>query len=178
MQINPEGLIPIAAGIVAWMAATGFYVPSKDPGKAEIWRLTYGPKLKIIAPIVVVFGLLQLVNFFGGKSTVPRHEPGVSRRVESICNEINKKAPFIIDSNTRFDGAGVGPGNKITFIYTLTNMEKSALTDQVKHQIKKDVRQNIANNVNYKIFRDEGVSVVFLYMFPDAEEALRFTISF
>jgi hypothetical protein len=65
MAINPEGLIPILGGVFAWLAATGQYKPSKNPVKWEAWRLVWGPKLKILAPIVIIFGIAQLLGFLG-----------------------------------------------------------------------------------------------------------------
>jgi len=65
MTVNAEGLIPIVGGIFAWLAATGRYNPSKDPVKWEAWRLAWGPKLKILAPIVILFGIAQFTGFLG-----------------------------------------------------------------------------------------------------------------
>ena len=63
MSINLEGLIPLFGGIYAYLMATGRYNPSKDPVKGEEWRLRWGPKLKILAPIVILFGIAQLLGF-------------------------------------------------------------------------------------------------------------------
>jgi len=60
MQINPGGVILILGGIFAWLVATGRYNPSKDPVKGEAWRRQWGPKLTILAPIIILFGVLQL----------------------------------------------------------------------------------------------------------------------
>jgi hypothetical protein len=65
MTINPEGLIPIIGGIFAYLMATGRYNPSKDPIKWEGWRLRWRPKLQILAPIVILFGVAQLLGFLG-----------------------------------------------------------------------------------------------------------------
>ena len=62
MTINPEGFIPIFGGVFAWLAATGRYNPSKDPVKGEEWRLKWGRKLKILAPLVILFGIVQLLG--------------------------------------------------------------------------------------------------------------------
>lgn len=62
MQINLEGAIPILGGLVVWLAATGRYHPSKDPARGEAWRRQWGPKLKILAPIVILFGVLQFLG--------------------------------------------------------------------------------------------------------------------
>jgi hypothetical protein len=63
MVINPEGLIPIIGGTFAYLLATGRYNPSKDPIKWEEWKLRWGPKLKILAPVVIVFGIAQFLGF-------------------------------------------------------------------------------------------------------------------
>lgn len=62
MQINLEGAIPILGGLVVWLAATGRYHLSKDPARGEAWRRQWGPKLKILAPIVILFGVLQFLG--------------------------------------------------------------------------------------------------------------------
>lgn len=63
MAINPEGLIPIIGGVFAYLMATGRYNPSKDPVKWEEWKLRWGQKLKILAPLVIVFGIAQFLGF-------------------------------------------------------------------------------------------------------------------
>jgi len=65
MVINPEGLIPIIGGIFAYLMATGRYNPSKDPVKWEKWHLRWGKTLKIIAPIVILFGVAQFLGLLG-----------------------------------------------------------------------------------------------------------------
>ncbi len=63
MAINPEGLIPIIGGVFAYLMATGRYNPSKDPVKWEEWQFRWGPKLKILAPIVILFGVAKFLGF-------------------------------------------------------------------------------------------------------------------
>jgi len=65
MAINPEGLIPIIGGVFAYLMATGRYNPSKDPVKWEEWKLRWGQKLKILAPLVILFGVAQFLGFLG-----------------------------------------------------------------------------------------------------------------
>jgi len=45
--------------------ATGRYNPSKDPVKWEEWLRRWGPMLKILAPLVILFGVAQLLGFPG-----------------------------------------------------------------------------------------------------------------
>ena len=63
MKINLEGLIPVFGGVFAWLIATGRYIPSRDPEKFEQWRLKWESKLKILAPLVILFGIAQLLGF-------------------------------------------------------------------------------------------------------------------
>ena len=65
MAINPESAIPIVGGVVAYLMATGRYNPSKDPIKWEAWRSRWETKLKILAPIVILFGIAQFLGFLG-----------------------------------------------------------------------------------------------------------------
>jgi len=63
MNLDPEGLIPIFGGVFAWLIATGRYTPSRDPEKFELWRQRWETKLKILAPLVIIFGIAQLLGF-------------------------------------------------------------------------------------------------------------------
>jgi hypothetical protein len=65
MTINPKGMIPIIGGSLAWLLATGRYSPSKDPIIGEAWLRRWGPVLKILAPLVILFGVAQLLGFIG-----------------------------------------------------------------------------------------------------------------
>ncbi len=66
MAINPEGIIPIVGGVAAWLMATGRYNPSKDPVKWEAWRSRWETRLKIFAPVVILFGIVQLMGLLDG----------------------------------------------------------------------------------------------------------------
>ncbi|MCA9403175.1 MAG: hypothetical protein KC897_05285 [Candidatus Omnitrophica bacterium] len=64
-MINPEGLIPIAGGVLLWLVATGKLPKNpKDPQQLAEWRRTYGKWVKILAPIVIIFGIIQLTGVF------------------------------------------------------------------------------------------------------------------
>ena len=60
--MNLEGLIPLLGGLYAFLLACGVVRASKDPIKNEAWLGKWGPKLKWIAPAVMVFGILQLAG--------------------------------------------------------------------------------------------------------------------
>lgn len=61
--MNLEGLIPLASGVYGWLLANGTLPKNpKDPEKMAAWRQKYGKALKIICPLLVVFGVLQLTG--------------------------------------------------------------------------------------------------------------------
>jgi hypothetical protein len=62
MSLNPEGLIPLLGGLYAFLLARGVVLASKDPIKNEAWLRKWGPTLKWLAPLVILFGLLMLAG--------------------------------------------------------------------------------------------------------------------
>ena len=60
---NLQGLIPLLGGIYGYLLANGTLPRKpKDPQKMELWRRKFGPMMKILAPILVVFGILELIG--------------------------------------------------------------------------------------------------------------------
>jgi hypothetical protein len=62
MSVNPEGLIPLLGGLYAFLLACGVVRATKDPIKNEAWLRKWGPTLKWLAPLVILFGLLMLAG--------------------------------------------------------------------------------------------------------------------
>jgi hypothetical protein len=60
---NLQGLIPLLGGIYGYLLAIGTLPRKpKDPEKMALWRRKFGPMMKILAPILVVFGILELLG--------------------------------------------------------------------------------------------------------------------
>jgi hypothetical protein len=60
---NLQGLIPILAGIFCILVAKGIFPRNpKDPEKLALWRRKFGPWVIILGPLVILFGLLQLLG--------------------------------------------------------------------------------------------------------------------
>lgn len=60
---NLEGLIPLLGGIYAYLLVTGVLPKNpKNPEKLQKWRQKYGRIIKILSPILVVYGILQLLD--------------------------------------------------------------------------------------------------------------------
>ena len=61
--MNLEGLIPITGGVYGWLLATGALPKApKDPERMAQWRAKFGAILKVVSPLLVIFGVLQLAG--------------------------------------------------------------------------------------------------------------------
>lgn len=65
-EIDLSGLIPILIGIYGFLMAIGALPRNpKEPEKMEAWRQRYGGMMKVLSPLIVVFGFLQLFRILG-----------------------------------------------------------------------------------------------------------------
>ena len=60
--LNLEGLIPLLGGLYAFLLARGVLSASKDAIKNEAWRSKWVPTLNWLGPLVMLFGLVQLIG--------------------------------------------------------------------------------------------------------------------
>ena len=61
--MNFEGLIPILGGLYILLLANGTIPKNpKNPEKLEAWRKKFGPIIKILAPLVILFGIVQFLG--------------------------------------------------------------------------------------------------------------------
>jgi hypothetical protein len=62
---NLQGLIPILCGIYGLLLAQGVLPRHpKDPERLALWRRKFGGMMKVLCPIVILFGIAQLLGFF------------------------------------------------------------------------------------------------------------------
>jgi len=61
MHFKPSGIIPIAFGIYMLLMVHRV-IPRKprDPEKMELWHRKFDTMMKIISPLLIGFGLLEL----------------------------------------------------------------------------------------------------------------------
>lgn len=64
MHLNWSSLITIAVGIYGLLGAFRVVRLSKNPEANELWLRKFGPMMKIICPIVILFGLGELFGLF------------------------------------------------------------------------------------------------------------------
>ena len=64
MHLNWSGLIPIALGIYVLLAVFRVVQLSKNAEANEQWLRKFGPMMKVLGPVVILFGLGQLFGLF------------------------------------------------------------------------------------------------------------------
>ena len=58
--MNLEGLIPIAGGVYGLLLAYGVIRAGKDADRIDAWHRRFGTPLKVLSPLVILFGLALL----------------------------------------------------------------------------------------------------------------------
>jgi hypothetical protein len=64
MHLDITGLIPIAVGIYVLLAVFRVIRLSKNTETNELWLRKFGPMMKVICPLIIVLGLVELLGFF------------------------------------------------------------------------------------------------------------------
>ncbi len=64
-MFNYEGLIPVIGGFLILLVSAGVIPRNpKNPQQLELWRQKFGPVVNFLAPLVILFGLLQFIRVF------------------------------------------------------------------------------------------------------------------
>lgn len=62
---NLQGLIPIVGGIYGLLLAQAVLPRNpKDPEKMALWRRKFGGLFTVLCPLIILFGIAQLLGFF------------------------------------------------------------------------------------------------------------------
>jgi hypothetical protein len=62
MHFHTGGFIASLGGTYALLAAFRVVHVSKNPAANEMWLRKFGPVLKIVSPLVILFGLAELLG--------------------------------------------------------------------------------------------------------------------
>lgn len=92
----------------------------------------------------------------------------IGNQLLNIANEVTRNAPQMVDSDTRLDGAVAGPGLRITYFYTLPNIDSSQVAPGVFNStVVPTVEKSACSSGELKPFFDSGVSVMYDYRGKD-----------
>ncbi len=88
----------------------------------------------------------------------------VDQTLVKVASQLNKTLPMEVDSETRLDNTMALPNKVFQYNYTLVNMLSTEVdTTQLLSFVKPNVINNIKTNPQMSYFRDNEVSVNYLY---------------
>jgi hypothetical protein len=64
LRWDPMGLLPIALGIYVLLAVFRVIRINKNPEANDLWLRKFGRLTKVLGPILIIAGLIQLLGFF------------------------------------------------------------------------------------------------------------------
>lgn len=116
--------------------------------------------------------LLQLAIFaFAGVYSTPSvggqfdgDADRVIRLLQITANEMNKSLPTMIDSDTRFDRVGTGPGRRITYVRTLVNYTANEMPARMlENLIGESIHNGVCSAPEMQIWLNDDVTIVYRY---------------
>ena len=121
--------------------------------------------LKIIAIIVsiIVIALAgifseSVVNYIFGTS-----DDYIESQLVKMSNEINKKCPFMVDSETRLDNTGTYRKN-FYYYYALINYDISEVdVKDLIYKVKPALLDSIKTNPDMKFLREHKITFIYNY---------------
>ena len=109
--------------------------------------------------IIIGIAILLLINTVV-KMIFRQPQLTLNEELVKSANEINKNAPFIIDSTTRLDNVIALPGYILRYNFTITNFEKSELdTTLLKQSAKESMLAKIKTEPKAEFFRKNNVEL-------------------
>ncbi|MBF0197933.1 MAG: hypothetical protein HQL32_09490 [Planctomycetes bacterium] len=81
--------------------------------------------------------------------------------------EINKNCPMVLDKHTQLNTTLGGPGKKLTYIYSLTNIDTSLLDkENFTQEMRPQLLNNVKTNPDMKFYQDNDIDLVYQYNEP------------
>ena len=115
----------------------------------------------IIIIVAIFFGSIigkLSIEYFYSKSV------SIDEKLVLMANELNKKAPIIVDKDTRFDNVNALLDKTVQYNYTLINyLKKDIDINQLKINLRLPILNYIKTNPDLKLFTDNKVTMEYVY---------------
>lgn len=134
-------------------------------------------KKKIILQ-VVIFAITFMVAFFGTQYLMKGGNSSDNELIK-ISDELNKKCPVMVDSETQLDNSKVFD-NTLQYNYTLINVAKNDTTFDsagAKKFIQKNAQGNLDNRPEMKVYRDKKIALKYNYRDKNGKKLFDFIIN-
>ena len=115
----------------------------------------------IIIIVAIFFGSIigkVSIEYFYSKSI------SIDDKLVLMANELNKKAPIVVDKDTRFDNVNALLDKTVQYNYTLINyLKKDIDINQLKINLRLPILNYIKTNPDLKFFTDNKVTMEYVY---------------
>ncbi len=106
------------------------------------------------------------------------YSESISVQITETVKELDSILPITIDKKTRWDAVQGGPGENISYLYTLLNFSSSDLNaNELEKNIFPNIKAAVCNSKNMQEMFDAGITAHYIYYSKDGVEVARFTIS-
>ncbi|WP_051286429.1 hypothetical protein [Salinimicrobium terrae] len=107
-------------------------------------------------------GAIFFALFFYGAQQF--FKPDLESELREVALELNKQTPMQIDPYMRLDSASSKGKTNFIYYYTLFDTEKSEVNlDTVNKYLRPTLIENIKNNPDLKVYRDNNISMDYKY---------------
>ncbi|SNZ00359.1 hypothetical protein [Flagellimonas pacifica] len=126
--------------------------------------------------IGIIAGIISFVLAYYGVQQLFKTD--FASELEKTALELNKQTPMQIDQFTRLDSASTKGKTNFIYHYTLVKIEKSEVNlDTVNKYIKSDIVDNVKNNPDLKIFRDNEITLDYKYYDKNGELSIEISVT-
>jgi hypothetical protein len=116
--------------------------------------------------------------FTPGKPTPEQIQSAIVQGLEKAARQINERGSIMVDEDTRMDGASVGPGARMTYLYTLpkhSSLEIDAAW--MKTNVQPIVRKNMCSKPAVVSALKDGVTYIYSYSGSDGVKIVNIEIT-
>ena len=138
--------------------------------------MTKEEKSKKGKTIGIIIGMIVFALTYYGTQQLFKKD--LESELKSVALELNKQTPMKVDQFSRLDSASTIGKTNLIYYYTLTEIEKSEVNlDTVNKYIRPNIIENVKNNPDLKIFRDNNITMDYKYYDKNGEFATEISVT-
>ena len=127
-----------------------------------------------------LFVLLAVGSIHAQKPSEPVDQSAADfeKQLAVVAAEISKRAPMMVDSETRLDRVTAGPGKQLNYLNTLITVSADEIDpDAFRDALVPMVKESTCKNDGIHKLFEAGITVNYVYSGKDGVEILRFPLT-
>ncbi len=102
----------------------------------------------------------------------------LDQQLMTLASELNKSYPIMVDAQTQLDSSLALPNNIFQYNYTFVNIETATVdTNEFKDYMEPNILEQVKTNIQVKYFRDNNVTLNYLYRDKNGQYVALITIT-